>query len=90
MARWRGPDSSATTPVDLATDLALPATAVAQLEPLAGVWQRFHADAPLRALLASRGSGRGGSHDITAASAFADSPRHDPGRGMIVLMWSST
>jgi integrase/recombinase XerD len=53
IALWLGHESIETTHVYLEADLAMKEKALAQLEPIAGAWQRFHADDPLLAFLAS-------------------------------------
>ena len=51
MALWLGHESIETTHVYLETDLAMKEKALEKLEPIAGAWQRFHADDPLLAFL---------------------------------------
>jgi integrase/recombinase XerD len=53
IALWLGHESIETTHVYLETDLAMKEKALAKLEPIEGAWQRFRADAPLLAFLAS-------------------------------------
>jgi site-specific recombinase XerD len=51
IALWLGHESIETTHVYLTTDLAMKEKALEKLEPIAGTWQRFHADDPLLAFL---------------------------------------
>lgn len=53
IALWLGHESIETTHVYLAADLAMKEKALAKLDPIAGEWQRFHADDALLAFLAS-------------------------------------
>ena len=53
IALWLGHESIETTHVYLETDLAMKEKALAKLEPIEGAWQRFRADDPLLAFLAS-------------------------------------
>jgi integrase/recombinase XerD len=53
IALWLGHESIESTHVYLETDLAMKEKALEKLEPIAGAWQRFHADDPLLAFLAS-------------------------------------
>jgi integrase/recombinase XerD len=53
IALWLGHESIETTHVYLAADLAMKEKALEKLEPIAGEWQRFHADDALLAFLAS-------------------------------------
>jgi integrase/recombinase XerD len=53
IALWLGHESIETTHVYLAADLAMKEKALEKLEPIAGEWQRFHADDSLLAFLAS-------------------------------------
>jgi site-specific recombinase XerD len=53
IALWLGHESIETTHVYLETDLAMKEKALEKLAPIEGTWQRFHADDPLLAFLAS-------------------------------------
>src|SRR5438128_8692604 len=53
IALWLGHESIETTHVYLAADLAMKEKALEKLDPIAGEWQRFHADDSLLAFLAS-------------------------------------
>jgi integrase/recombinase XerD len=53
IALWLGHESIETTHVYLAADLAMKEKALEKLDPIAGEWQRFHADDALLAFLAS-------------------------------------
>jgi len=53
IALWLGHESIETTHVYLAADLAMKEKALEKLAPIAGEWQRFHADDALLAFLAS-------------------------------------
>jgi site-specific recombinase XerD len=53
IALWLGHESIETTHVSLAADLAMKEKALEKLDPIAGEWQRFHADDALLAFLAS-------------------------------------
>ena len=53
IALWLGHESIDTTHMYLQADLAMKEKALEKLEPLAGEWQRFHADDPLLAFLNS-------------------------------------
>jgi site-specific recombinase XerD len=53
IALWLGHESMETTHVYLAADLAMKEKALEKLDPIAGEWQRFHADDALLAFLAS-------------------------------------
>jgi integrase/recombinase XerD len=53
IALWLGHESIDTTHMYLQADLAMKEKALEKLEPIEGVWQRFHADDPLLAFLAA-------------------------------------
>jgi integrase/recombinase XerD len=53
IALWLGHESIATTHMYLQADLAMQEQALAKLDPIAGVWKRFHADDPLLMFLNS-------------------------------------
>jgi integrase len=53
IALWLGHESMETTHVYLAADLAMKEKALEKLDPIAGEWQRFHADDTLLAFLDS-------------------------------------
>jgi site-specific recombinase XerD len=53
IALWLGHESLDTTHMYLQADLAMKEKALAKLEPIEGVWKRFHADDPLLAFLAA-------------------------------------
>src|SRR5262249_60385091 len=53
IALWLGHESIETTHVYLETDLAMKEKALEKLAPIEGTWQRFHADDPLLAFIAS-------------------------------------
>jgi integrase/recombinase XerD len=53
IALWLGHESIEATHVYLETDLAMKEKALEKLAPIEGTWQRFHADDPLLAFLAS-------------------------------------
>jgi integrase/recombinase XerD len=53
IALWLGHESIETTHMYLQADLAMKEKALEKLEPIEGEWQRFHADDPLLAFLAS-------------------------------------
>jgi integrase/recombinase XerD len=53
IALWLGHESIETTHVYLQADLAMKEEALGKLEPIEGEWQRFRADDPLLAFLAS-------------------------------------
>jgi site-specific recombinase XerD len=53
IALWLGHESIETTHVYLQADLAMEEEALGKLHPIAGEWQRFRADDPLLAFLAS-------------------------------------
>jgi site-specific recombinase XerD len=53
IALWLGHESIETTHMYLQADLAMQEKALEKLDPLAGVWKRFHADDPLLTFLNS-------------------------------------
>jgi integrase len=53
IALWLGHESIETTHMYLQADLAMKEEALEKLEPIEGEWQRFRADDPLLAFLAS-------------------------------------
>ena len=53
IALWLGHESIETTHGYLQADLAMKEKALGKLAPIEGEWQRFHADDPLLAFLAS-------------------------------------
>jgi len=53
IALWLGHESIETTHIYLAADLAMKEKALEKLEPIAGEWQRFHANDSLLTFLAS-------------------------------------
>ena len=53
IALWLGHESNETTHMYLQADLAMKEEALGKLEPIEGEWQRFRADDPLLAFLAS-------------------------------------
>jgi integrase/recombinase XerD len=53
IALWLGHESIDTTHMYLQADLAMKEKALEKLDPIEGKWQRFHADDPLLAFLAS-------------------------------------
>jgi hypothetical protein len=59
------------------------------LDPIAGEWQRFHADDALLAVRASLYSCRGLSYESVALYTFAAETRHDPELGMSAVMSST-
>jgi site-specific recombinase XerD len=53
IALWLGHESIETTHVYLEIDLAMKEKALEKLDPIGGIWKRFHADDPLLTFLAS-------------------------------------
>jgi len=89
IALWLGHERIETTHVYLEIALAMKEKALEQLDPIGGLWKRFHADDPLLTFLASLESCQGASHEVVAPSSFPNFTWDDPVLEMMVFMWSS-